>query len=310
MATASLAGPRLRPMDYGDILDFSIKIYLRHFVVLFLAFLLPYLPAYLLQTALQISTPSGPALFSDPGQLLSWVAGLSLASLVYLVAYPFALAATTQGISEAYLGRRPTLRSCYAGVLKRFWPLLGAVILSTTIIVGGLILLVIPGIYLAIAYLFIAPVVVLEGRSVWNGLERSRALVGGYFWKCLAVVLIVRIVITVLSSIVTLPVVFVFMASAISRQGAPPWQMQAMMTVVSGALNFFFGPFEVIARTLLYYDLRIRKEGFDLQVMAESLGLADETLVACPQCGSLSAPDSTFCGQCGTRLPAASAPLG
>jgi len=294
-------------MDYGDILDFSIKVYLRHFIVLLAAFALPYLPAHLAQTAFQAAGPATlETVFQSPARIAPWLGAGLAALLAYLIAYPFALAATTQGISEAYLGRRPTLRSCYTGVLKRFWPLLGAVLLSTIIIMGGFVLLMIPGIYLAIIYLFIAPVVVLEGRSVWDGLRRSAALVQGYFWKCLVVVVIVRIMISVLSSIVIMPLSFLLMAG-IFKQGEPTWQMQVVLSTVTGGLNFLLGPFEVVARTLLYYDLRIRKEGFDLQVMAESLGLAGEILIPCPQCGSRNAPDSTFCGQCGSRLPSAGA---
>jgi hypothetical protein len=290
-------------MDYGDILDFSIKLYTRNFWPLLLAFLLPYLPVQLLQIAAQSWWATAPGQLFGP-QMATSVGSSLLAVIGSIIAYPFALAATTQGISEAYLGRRPTLRSCYAGVVKRFWPLLGAVMLALLLTVGGFLLLVIPGIYLYIIYLFVAQAVVLENLVGWDALKRSSQLVSGYFWKCLLVILIVSIIVQVISWIALAPLTVVFGLAA-ARGESPTLASQIPLIIVGAIVGLLLGPFQIIARTLLYYDLRIRKEGFDLQVMAESIGLAEQTLAKCPQCGAFNPPDSTFCGTCGTRLVAA-----
>jgi hypothetical protein len=42
-------------------------------------------------------------------------------------------------------------------------------------------------------------------------------------------------------------------------------------TAIQQVLNLLVAPFSSIAWILLYYDLRIRKEGFDLEVLAKSM---------------------------------------
>jgi hypothetical protein len=61
----------------------------------------------------------------------------------------------------------------------RFWPLLGASILYALGVIGGLILFVIPGLIVLARWSLLAPLIVLEGRSVGEARRRSSALVRG-----------------------------------------------------------------------------------------------------------------------------------
>lgn len=70
-------------------------------------------------------------------------------------------------------------------VLPVFWPLLGASFLTALGIGGGLILLVVPGIYLLTIWAVVAPVIVVERRGVTDSLGRSRHLVRGNGWPVL-----------------------------------------------------------------------------------------------------------------------------
>jgi len=302
------AALRLRPMDYGDILDFSIKIYARHFGVLLGAFALPYLPVQFVAAYWQMSVTAWSATGPTPEEMTTLLATVFVTLVGHMIAYPFALAATTQGISEAYLGQKPTLRSCYAGVGRRFWPLLAAVVGSSVLIAGGFLLLIVGGIYLMIVYLFVAQAVVLENESWWGALGRSAALVKGYFGKCLVVVLLVWLIISVISWALVMPLQVLVQLSMFQQGGVPSLPLQAANVGVSSLVSLLLGPFQIIARTLLYYDLRIRREGFDLQVMARELGLAETVLVPCPHCGARNAPEANFCGQCGGDLRAAGQP--
>jgi len=75
-------------------------------------------------------------------------------------------------------------------VLPVFWPLLGASFLTALGIGGGLILLVVPGIYLLTVWAVVAPVIVIERRRVTEALGRSRQLVRGNGWPVLGAVLV------------------------------------------------------------------------------------------------------------------------
>jgi hypothetical protein len=73
-------------------------------------------------------------------------------------------------------------------VLPVFWPLLGASFLTALGIGGGLILLVVPGVYLLTVWAVVAPAIVIERRRVTDALGRSRQLVRGNGWPVLGAV--------------------------------------------------------------------------------------------------------------------------
>ena len=75
-------------------------------------------------------------------------------------------------------------------VLPVFWTLIGAGFLTAIGIVGGLILLIVPGIYLLTVWAIVAPVVVVERRGVTDSLGRSRQLVRGNGWPVLGAVMV------------------------------------------------------------------------------------------------------------------------
>jgi len=73
-------------------------------------------------------------------------------------------------------------------VLPVFWRLIGAGFLAALGIVGGLVLFVVPGVYLLTVWAVIAPVIVIERRRVTEALGRSRQLVRGSGWAVLGAV--------------------------------------------------------------------------------------------------------------------------
>jgi len=75
-------------------------------------------------------------------------------------------------------------------VLPVFWPLLGAGLLSALGIVGGLVLLIVPGVYLLTVWAVVAPVIVIERSRVTDALGRSRQLVRGNGWPVLGAVMV------------------------------------------------------------------------------------------------------------------------
>jgi hypothetical protein len=73
--------------------------------------------------------------------------------------------------------------------LKRFWPLLAAVIIGViaTIIAYGFLIL--PGIFLNICLFIYLPMVVLGEAGPFNGITKSISLTWGHWWKTLLIVL-------------------------------------------------------------------------------------------------------------------------
>ena len=75
-------------------------------------------------------------------------------------------------------------------VQGRFWRLFGAAIVYALGILGGFILLIVPGLIVLARWSLLAPAIVLENRSVSDARERSKALVRGQTGKVLVAVIV------------------------------------------------------------------------------------------------------------------------
>jgi hypothetical protein len=94
-------------------------------------------------------------------------------------------------VSDVQDGRRDSsVGDLMRSVLPVLWPLVGAGILAALGIGGGLILLVVPGLYLLAIWAVVAPVIVVERRKVFDAFGRSRQLVRGSGWPVLWSVLV------------------------------------------------------------------------------------------------------------------------
>ena len=100
--------------------------------------------------------------------------------------------------------------------------------------------------------------------SGWRGLRRSWGLVRGLFWRVFGILLLILIIRVIISGIVG--ALLGLAGSALDANG------QLIVTDVAGTIaNVFVSPIAYIAVTLLYYDTRIRKEGFDIEMLAQTL---------------------------------------
>jgi hypothetical protein len=236
-----------------------------------------------------------------------------LASLLilipYYIAYAMALGATTYALSEVYLGRTVTIRESYRVVRHRVGRLLnvifsillrsiGILVLAVflfaimvggmapmprsmawvTVIVGvvaffGFILGGILMVIFLVRYSVAVPALVLEKLSARQALKRSVALTKGYLWRLLLVAFLMTIIRTVLVMLCQAP--FSVAAILITVKGARPglW-LTIPSLLVGGVAAAAVAPLLMISFAIAYYDLRVRKEGFDLQLMMSNL---DET---------------------------------
>jgi hypothetical protein len=116
---------------------------------------------------------------------------------------------------------------------------------------------------LFLSYSLIAPVVMIEGSR--NGREirrRSWELVKGYRGK----VFLVFLVIVAIQILMQIGVAVVGSFAFGTGNGS------AVLSVLENVVSLLLTPISAIAVTLLYYDFRIRKEGFDLEILSQSMG--------------------------------------
>ncbi|HXD89304.1 MAG TPA: hypothetical protein VN641_22620 [Urbifossiella sp.] len=261
-------------MTVGDILDRGIKLLFARLPVYYAINILVLSPYILFQIAIPFIVQGDPG---NPATLPAILA-LSLGALVVLVILqPIGMAAVLYIIMEEYAGRHVSIGQALAFGCSRFPTLLGASILFGLMFIIGWILCCIPGIYLGITYIFFGQAVVLERMNVSESFSRSQSLVTGHRWRVFGVVVLVYIGMI----IVTLGVQLGLLAALPTQELVPMEEgikvefnpvNHIVDTLVTQLVSILFSTYLAVCVTLLYLDLRIRKEGFDLELAAEGEG--------------------------------------
>jgi hypothetical protein len=114
-----------------------------------------------------------------------------------------------------------------------------------------------------------APALLIEGVGPARALGRSRKLVAGRWWPTAAVLIVASIMVSVVSG--AFQALFTGLASLSSHPSVVA--AVALLTLSSAVSTIIAQPFHSAVSTILYYDLRVRHEGFDLHLLAEQLGL-------------------------------------
>lgn len=176
--------------------------------------------------------------------------------------------ALTKSVSESYLGNEITVGQAYRFVWPKFLTLIGAGILVVLVVYLGLLLLVVPGIIFGLWYCLTTPAIVVENLKATKGMSRSKALASGNLGKIFSIGFLVIVIAWVVGVAFTYPVrllgpILFFNNVTLMIFVSQLSSMVAQILVV---------PIGATAYILLYYDLRIRKEGFDLQMLANSIG--------------------------------------
>lgn len=134
----------------------------------------------------------------------------------------------------------------------------------------GAILLVIPGVIVAVWLAVATPVAAIEGRRNSDALGRSRDLARGYFWHVFLTMLLAWIIFIALAFGATLGLMLV-----LGMVGLP----ERLVELVAGVMLVPLFPLVGVATSLLYFDLRIKREGADMFALAEMLPVQVRTEV-------------------------------
>jgi len=266
------SSPRFEPMTTGVLLDRAFRLYTGNFSLMLGIAASAYVPFYLIMLVIESSVG---------GNLPARTVGLTtlLFQLVFLIlwssiAFPIASGATTYAISERYLGNNVTISEAMRRALSHFWSLSIAQITATIRVVFGFLLLIIPGILWMLSYSLIVPAIIVEGQRALPSLRRSRDLIRGYRGKAFCIVLVVNLLQVVLAGGVNVIAGLIF--SSETGGGA------ILNSALNNLLSIFLTPLGIIAAILLYYDMRIRKEGFDLEMLSRALVAEPQAVAAAP----------------------------
>jgi len=296
----------LRPRTITELIDAAFQLLRRFYLQLVSIAAVFLIPVIILQAsglgtfqANPIPTPG--VGFGQPGGLgtqpFGYLFGLGAAFVLGILG----TSGVVVGVSDSYVNDRVEVGPAVRRVLSRFLPILGgtlvmivmifvvmvalaigftlvgsigvsllgglgagAVAAVGAVIVGILAFLGAGGVLLAAyARIFAVPmVIVLEGTTVSEAFARSMALTRGSVWRVVRVFLLVFVIIAAVFALV-------LFSTTLLLSHSP--RFMTIYSVVGSTINIFAYPLYTVFITLLYYDLRIRRDGYDLEVMAKEL---------------------------------------
>ena len=255
----------LRPLTVGEILDRSFTLYRRNFL-LFIGITAVAQVVVLALQLLQLwkSHPSrsitGASTF---GSFLIFM----LVLVVTLVVAQFSQAATIVAVSDLYLLRPVSLSQCLRRAWSEIAAVIGTAIRNGLAILAGLIALVIPGLYLLCRLLVSIPVTIIEQRGPRESVARSWQLTQGNAGRSAIMMLVYLAITIVLVMFVSLPVTLTIVANRGNPAAIQLWT--AVNQVGNAIINTLVQPILLISTSVFYFDLRVRKEAFDLQFMMD-----------------------------------------
>jgi hypothetical protein len=300
--------PQLRPLGIGDIVDRVFSVY-RQRPLLFIALAaVPYLALFLVIGGIALSfgsllTPLGPYIdtLSDsltvttgtrPSVPITPAIGTAIVTLIVLAVIgglisvlflSVQIGSLVDAATARYLGRETTVGASFRAGLKVApkiiatglllflllsvgWLLLFVLValannalIATVGILGGLVATV-----FVFASWLVAPVVAaVEPVGPLHAVRRSWWLSKGHRWRILGLQLLLVVLQLVLSTLISFIFVAAFIPDDVVRL--------VLQNIVNVIATVLWAPIEWGTFTILYFDLRVRKEALDLQLAAEAL---------------------------------------
>ena len=241
---------------------------------------------------------------ADPSQTQTIGEGVSLVSLLAAsfllqIGLIFVTGMIAHVANAAAIGQRLTLGEAWAATRGKRWKLLGlmgvvsgAALLAFGIYIGAWVLLVVfsgsvaliviwgvitvPAFIAGMVWFWVrfyylpAPILMLEPVGVFGAIRRSYALTRKQFWRIFGIGVLTAIVTGIAGGMLSAPVSIVGQLVSVA---IPEYALlglaitQALTSVISSA---FVAPFTSAVTSLQYIDQRMRKEAFDVELMARA----------------------------------------
>jgi hypothetical protein len=263
---------RLRPLEIGDLLDETFRMYRRHFFLFAGLSVLVSIPSAALSGFFSYALFNGVLQSTNPGQplnLSSLEPTLVAAAIILVVSIaliPFFYGAVTFAACESALGRSVTAAGVLRGVLRRYFQLLGYWLLIGLMVIAFCLLPL--WIWIWVSWVVVMPVMFIENAGLGAAMNRSWRLVEGRWWRTFLIVFLIFIVFYAVRFALS---AFIALGQTLLQLVISPlvvvWISGATGVIVDSLVN----PVFQIAIVLIYFDLRVRREGLDLFQLAQGL---------------------------------------
>lgn len=296
----------LRPLNFGEFFDGGFRAIQHNPQVMFglslaVAVVLGLFEVILLGSGYtQLLTDPFATSAMDTGALLGLSGGAAVSAILSVVATIILNGVLVISVSQSILGRKVAIGEVWGQVKGVIWPLIGATFLVslltfTGIFVGVLAVAVIAGVMIGVgsessfvvviilAVLVFAAIfalaaffyvrfglattaIVMERAPVIESMRRSWRLTKGFFWRNAFVLLLALIVVGAISGVFSVPI-SVLAGWVASTGSAGLWLAGILTIAISALISALTTPFIAAVSALLYVDLRMRKEGLDVELI-------------------------------------------
>ncbi len=278
----------LRPLTIGETLDASFKLFTANLRKLLPLSAVVLIPIGILQLVLNarmgtdfsfleaaLTEPADPTVvFAPLGRLVALGIVTGLLSLLGTL---LVQAAAIRLYADLYQGRETSWQDSLTFGISRFGPVLAASVLSALGIGVGLLFYLIPGMWLYVSWWVVVPALLVERLGPAQALGRSFDLVKRRFWPTAGVAALAFLIVYVVQQIVG-TLVSIAVLPSVALQTVPDFgPALAVTSAAQTIVNLFTVPFLAAAVTVAYFDLRVRLEGYDLELMAAELDEADRS---------------------------------
>ena len=283
-----MPAPALRPLSIGEILDASVKVYKRNARTLIGLAAVVVVPVQLISMAILLNTVGNgdevPGTFPKFSGLGSTHTvhpihtGASVGSTFAVdilggLANLLVTAACVKAVSDTYLDQPTSIRASLRFVTRRLGALVWMDILLGIGLALAFVALIVPGIWLYVAWAVAIPALLIEGKRGTEALGRSRRLVHDRWWPTAGVLLVVALLIGIVGGAFS-GALLAFLLSG----GHSAATKVILSRFTGGAAAILTRPLQAVVVTILYYDLRVRHEGYDVELLAGQLGIEPAAL--------------------------------
>lgn len=257
----------LKELNIGEVLDVAVNIVRDNFKPLFMITLYLLVPVFIVyQLAIHAYIGEPPGMFASPQEQQAFLQAFQNNLIPYMIinctflivfglfVWPITNAAMIRAIAGAYLGQPVSGPAAMKEGLSRILPLLGVTLLVTLATWGGLILLIIPGIYFAVRLFLSTYSVIIEGTGPTAAMGRSWDLMNGNMGNGIVLGLVVLIATGTLGAVANV---------------IPEPHLRAVITsLIQGASMVGTSA----AGVVFYFSCRCKHENFDLSILANAVG--------------------------------------
>lgn len=299
----------LRPLTLGEIYDGAFRAIRSNPMVMFGLAIIVIAAGSVLQIGLMAAFIGYIEQAERTGSLDELDAALGIGTLAGILLSSLAIGLATLvleglaiiSVSESVIGRKIALADVWQRAKGRIWRLIGLSVLlglATVIAIGGavlvmvvvsiavveatddpwLLIILIPvmlvALFGAIAFfvirlMFATPAIMLEDARVFASLSRSWQLTKGHFWRLFGIMLLTTVLVSILVNILAVPFSLIGSFFAAQDQILLPLILSSIGQLVGSALSI---PVMAAVLALLYVDVRMRKEGLDVELARAAQG--------------------------------------